>query len=156
MEAITRHLNNAAPQFIIVYQPTAGNNQMDESQRDGQPAPAKATAGHTPRFLMEVLAIMEANVMNAHFTVEDLSQMMGMSYSSLNRKLGRHTGKRAVQLLRGMRLQRACVLLQRGELSISEVAYETGFTTPAYFSRIFSREMGFPPSEYQGVNRNKI
>ncbi|MCB0616979.1 MAG: hypothetical protein KDC75_26860 [Phaeodactylibacter sp.] len=60
MEAITRHLNNAAPQFIIVYQPTAGNNQMDESQRDGQPAPAKATAGHTPRFLMEVLAIMEA------------------------------------------------------------------------------------------------
>ena len=67
-----------------------------------------------------------------------------------------YTGKRAVQLLRGMRLQRACVLLQRGELSISEVAYETGFTTPAYFSRIFSREMGFPPSEYQGVNRNKI
>ena len=60
MEPIASRSNNSAPQFIIVYQPTAGSNLRDESQRAGQSAPAKATAGHTPRFLMEVLAIMEA------------------------------------------------------------------------------------------------
>ncbi|MCB0560271.1 MAG: helix-turn-helix transcriptional regulator [Lewinellaceae bacterium] len=151
MEPITSQPNNAAPQFVIVYQPAPGTGRRDGNYPGSQPA-----AGKTPRFLTEVMALMEANLNNPHFTVEHLSRKMGMSYSSLNRKLGRYTGQGAVQLLRNMRLQQACALLGRGDHSISEVAYETGFTTPAYFSRIFSREMGFPPSEYPSVNKNKI
>ena len=155
MEPNTSQHSNRAPQFIIVYQSAAGNSRRDENQHGGQPVAASIPATPPPSFLTEVLALMETNLNNPRFTVERLSQKMGMSYSSLNRKLGRYTGQGAVQLLRNMRLQRAKALLWLGGLSISEVAYDTGFTSPAYFSRVFSREMGFPPSEYQSIGLAK-
>ena len=57
--------------------------------------------------------------------------------------------KCAARLQRDTRLQRACELLRQGTLNVSEVAYATGFASPDYFSRIFSREMGVPPSKYK-------
>lgn len=153
MKPITSQQSNEAPQFVILYRPTAGNSKSDDSQDDSLPAPAKMAAAPARRFLAEVLSLMEANLNNPQFTIEELSRKMGMSYSSLNRNLQRHTGQRAVQLLREIRLQKAQALLRQSTLSVSEVAYETGFTSPTYFSRTFSRETGMPPSEYRNANR---
>ncbi len=141
------------PQFIIVYRPAAGNSRSDEKKQDSRPAPAKNPAIVQPPFLTKALALMEANLDNPHFTIAHLSRKMDMSYSTLNRKLRHLTGQRAIQIMRDMRLQRAKALLRTGAFSVSEVAYETGFTSPAYFSRVFSRETGLPPSEYRNANQ---
>ena len=122
---------------------------------DNQQAPEASVAypQGAPRhpLLTRALLAMEANLCNPEFTVECLCREVGVSYSSLNRKSRRLTGKSAVQLLRHLRLQNAKNLLQHQELSISEVAYDSGFTDPAYFSRVFSREMGLTPTAYRSM-----
>ncbi|MCO6479586.1 MAG: helix-turn-helix transcriptional regulator [Phaeodactylibacter sp.] len=154
MEPNASQQNTETPQFIIVYQPSAGNSRSDEKEQASRPASAKTPAIVQPPFLAKALALMEANLDNPHFTIAHLSRKMGMSYSTLNRKLRGFTGQRAIQVLRGMRLQKAKALLRTGAFSVSEVAYETGFTSPAYFSRVFSRETGLPPSEYRNARQS--
>ena len=152
MEPSTNQQSNA-PKFIIVYQPAGGSGRSDEKPQASRPAPARTQVIVKPPFLIKALSLMEANLNNPHFTIAYLSRKVDMSYATLNRKLKRYTGQTAIQLLRDMRLQRAKTLLRQGNLSVSEVAYETGFTSPDYFSRTFSRKMGTPPSEYRRANQ---
>ncbi len=139
--------SQTAPQFVILYRPSFQKEARHDSLSKQPGASGRGQA--PPRFLAQVLEVMEQKLGDAHYTVEDLCRELGVSYSSLNRKLQQLTGKSAVSLLRSMRLQRAEALLANTGLSVSEVAYETGFTSPSYFSRIFTREIGIPPSAYQ-------
>ena len=72
---------------------------------------------------------------------------MTMSQPQLHRKLTALTGKNATQFIRSIRLAKANELLLATEKSVSEVAYEVGFSDPKYFSRVFSDEFGVPPSK---------
>ena len=74
---------------------------------------------------------------------------MAMSESQLNRKLKALSGKTAAPFIRSIRLQEARKLLQTTELNISEIAYDTGFSDPHYFSRSFSQEFGVAPSSFR-------
>ena len=98
-------------------------------------------------FLIKMNAILEKNINNVQFKVEDLSRQLGMSQSQLYRKIKALTGLSLVNYIRTYRLKKAKHLLATTELNISEVAYETGFSSPAYFSRTFAKEFGFPPSQ---------
>ena len=98
-------------------------------------------------FLTKINNIIEANLAEAEFGVNELCRVANLSQSQLFRKLKALTGKSSVAYIRSLRLHRAKNLLEKGELNVSEVAYSTGFNDPLYFSRVFSQEFGHPPTD---------
>lgn len=98
------------------------------------------------KFLEKINSIIETHMEKPEFGVDELCRAIGISRPQLFRKLKALTDKSIVAYLRSIRLHKAKELLQAGELNISEVAYEVGFNDPLYFSRVFSREFGFPPT----------
>ncbi|MCO6493261.1 MAG: response regulator [Phaeodactylibacter sp.] len=114
---------------------------------------ANPSAGGEPQyemedaFLQKVRAVILEHLSDATFTVEGLSQSLAMSQRQLHRKLAALTGQNASALIRSMRLAKAKELLLAGEKNVSEVAYATGFDDPKYFSRVFTKEFGLPPSK---------
>jgi signal transduction histidine kinase/ligand-binding sensor domain-containing protein/DNA-binding response OmpR family regulator len=111
----------------------------------------------TPRdelLMKKALEIVEANISNTSFSVEELSQEMGMSRMSLYKKLVSLSGKPPLEFIRTMRLKRAAMLLKKSQLSISEIAYKVGFNDPKYFSKYFKEEFGTLPSKYIKDFRN--
>ncbi|MEL6591938.1 MAG: ATP-binding protein [Bacteroidota bacterium] len=99
-------------------------------------------------FLEEVLNAIEHNLTNEQFGVEVLSEMIGMSVNHLNRKLKALIDQTAGKLIRSMRLQRAADLLKQKAVTISEIAYDMGFSSPNHFTRSFKKQFGMSPSEY--------
>ncbi len=113
-----------------------------------QPQPTEDIAlSIEDKFLQKVNDIIEANLDDAEFNVNELCQAVGHSRPQLFRKIKALTDKSIVAYLRSARLHKARQLLQTGELNISEVAYRVGFNDPLYFSRAFSQEFGCPPTE---------
>jgi AraC-like DNA-binding protein len=72
-----------------------------------------------------------------------------MSTVYLNKKISALTGKTTSEYVRSIRLRKAAQLLEKSDLSISEVAYEVGYNSPKYFSKYFKDEYGILPSEYR-------
>lgn len=99
-------------------------------------------------FIKGVLEIIEINLTNEQFSVEVLSEEVGMSVNNLNRKLRALIDQTAGKLIRSMRLQRAADLLQQKAISISDVAYDMGFSSPNHFARSFKNQFGVSPSEF--------
>ncbi len=78
-----------------------------------------------------------------------LERALGMSRSQVFRKVKALTGASPSLLIRSVRLHKAKEMLRDPELSIAEVAYEVGFSTPAYFSTTFLEEFGKTPTEWR-------
>jgi YesN/AraC family two-component response regulator len=101
------------------------------------------------RFVQEALAIVERNISNADFSVEELSRALLLSRAAVYKRLFVLTGKTPIEFIRQLRLQRAAQLLEKTNMTVAEVAYETGFNNPKYFSKYFRAEYGILPSAYQ-------
>lgn len=99
-------------------------------------------------FLMEITALIESNLMNEAFGVENLSEAMAMSVTHLNRKLKALIGQSGGKLIRSMRMQRAADLLRQEASTISDIAYDLGFSSPTSFTRTFKAQFGVSPTEY--------
>lgn len=93
-------------------------------------------------------ALIEQNLGNSDLTVEDLATEMGLGRSQLYRKVKSLTGYSPVELLRVARLKKAAEILTRAEKTVSEVAYEVGFSTPSYLTKCFREYFGMSPSDY--------
>ena len=104
------------------------------------------TDQHNP-FLRKLGEVVEANLQNEQFSVEELANQMNMSRSNLHRKLKQSSGQTANQFIREYRLERAMELLKKDGRPISEVAYEVGFSSPSYFTSCFTEHYGYPPGE---------
>jgi len=100
-------------------------------------------------FLKKVLDTIEANLADEAFSIEVLSEAVGLSSNHLNRKLGALIDQTAGKLIKSMRLQRASDLIKQQAGSITEIAYDTGFSSPADFSRSFKKQFGITPSAFQ-------
>ncbi len=99
------------------------------------------------QFLRQVLEVIEENLDDDMFGVEQLASFVNMSRSNLFRKLDALTGKSPTQIIRELRLARARQLLEQGAGNITEVALMTGFNTPAYFVKCFVDQYGITPGE---------
>lgn len=97
------------------------------------------------QFLQKAINFIEDNMDDSDFGRLQLTQLIGMSESQLYRKLKALTGKSTALFIRSIRLQKAMELLKTTTLNVSEVAYETGFSHPAWFSRVFKEEFGESP-----------
>ncbi|MEO5685016.1 MAG: two-component regulator propeller domain-containing protein [Chitinophagaceae bacterium] len=100
------------------------------------------------QFIYQVRELVEKNISNADFSVEDMSRALFMSRVTLYKKLLAITGKTPVEFIRSFRLQRAAQLLEKSQLTVAEVAYEVGFNNPKSFSKYFKTEFNTPPSAY--------
>jgi AraC-like DNA-binding protein len=99
-------------------------------------------------FIRKVKAMLEREFSNSGFGVEQLAQEMNMSSSQLLRKLKALTSLTTVEFIREYRLQKAAKLLAQKSISVSEVAYQTGFESLSYFTKVFQEKFNTLPSEY--------
>lgn len=100
-------------------------------------------------FLRKFLTQIEAIYTDPDFNVEKLSDTLALSRGHLHRKIKELTGTTPVDFLRNYRLKKAAALLKQGQYSVSEIAYRTGFSSPAYFSKCFKTLYGVTPTEYR-------
>lgn len=100
-------------------------------------------------FLGKFLAQIEAVYADSDYNVEKLSETLGLSRGHLHRKIKELTGISPVDFLRNYRLGKAAELLRQKKFTISEVAYRTGFTSPAYFAKCFKAVYHTTPTEFQ-------
>ena len=103
-------------------------------------------------FYNRFLEIFKKEMGNPNLGVDSIAAKLGLERSQFYRKIKALTNYAPVELIRRLRLQHGRVLITTTDKSISEIAYETGFTTPAYFSKCYKDAFGETPSEA----RNKI
>jgi DNA-binding response OmpR family regulator/two-component sensor histidine kinase len=109
-----------------------------------------AISSQDEQFIQQALQIVEKNISNPDFSVEELARELFMSRVSVYKKVLTLTGKPPIEFIRSIRLKRAAQLLEKSQLTIAEIAYEVGFNNPKYFSRYFKLEYGVLPSAYKG------
>lgn len=100
------------------------------------------------KLLQEIVSYLEKNLTNSQLSVEALSKEVGMSRSTLYSKLLELTGQSPVEYIRSFRLEKAAILMEKSNMTIAEIAYQVGFTTPNYFARSFKAKFNMLPSEY--------
>ncbi len=103
------------------------------------------------QFLKQLQAIILKNLSDSEFGVENMGQQIGLSRVQLYRKVKAMTGSSVVDLLRKARLAKARRLLETRSMSVSEVAYEVGFSAPSYFTKCFKDEYGMLPGDVGNV-----
>jgi signal transduction histidine kinase/DNA-binding response OmpR family regulator len=101
------------------------------------------------KFLQNLKEVVEENIDNEQFGVEDLSRAIGMSRSQLHRKLKALTDQSASIFVKNYRLHRAADLLKQEVGNITEIAFQVGFNSQTYFSSSFHEHFGCSPSEFR-------
>jgi len=99
------------------------------------------------KFLNKLIELVEVNMSDEKFGVEQLSANIGMSRSQLHRKLKALLGQGPNHFIRVFRLQRAHDLLKQKGITSAEVAFEVGFSSPSYFTKCFHDLFGYTPTE---------
>lgn len=105
-------------------------------------------------FLDKIFNLMEDNMSDDTYWIDDLSYDMHVSRSTLFRKIKYLTGRSPQTFMRTIRLERALQLLEKGHLRIAEVAYQVGFSDPNYFSKCFRKFFGKSPSSFMTRSKN--
>lgn len=100
-------------------------------------------------FLLKIRQLAEPRLTDADFDIDQLARLAGMSRSQMFRKIKAITGKSPSIFIRDIRLQRAQELLRTTTKNVTEIAYEVGFSTPAYFSDAFYEAFGVRPSQFR-------
>ena len=98
-------------------------------------------------FITHFKEVVESHLDDSELSVEDLAAQMNLSRVQLYRKVKAVTGSTPIELLRTARLNRAYQLLLTTDKSVSEVAYQVGFTAPSYFTKCFKDEYGMLPGD---------
>ena len=93
--------------------------------------------------------IVEENMENADFSVQELADEIGLSSRQLQRRLREIVNQSPVEFIRNLRLHRAAQLLEARWGNVSEVAYRVGFTSLSYFAKCFKEEFGETPSAFK-------
>ncbi len=101
-------------------------------------------------FMRELMDLFSENLENSHYAIEDIVVSLGLSKSTIQRRVKTITDKTFNQLLREYRLEQAKQLLEQRGGNISEVAYSVGFNSVSYFSFSFKKYFGYPPTEIVG------
>ena len=99
-------------------------------------------------FLDKLVKIVEQNLTNETFAVEDLQNEIGMSRMQLHRKLKALTNQSTSDFIRSIKLKRAAQILRQPGIQIAEAAYLSGFNHTSYFSKCFKEKFGVLPSAY--------
>jgi signal transduction histidine kinase/DNA-binding NarL/FixJ family response regulator len=103
------------------------------------------------KFLKELQEMIEKNLADPGFNVEQLANKLYMSQSTLYRKILALTGETVTEFIRSYRLKRAAQLLKARFGNVTEVAFEVGFSNTAYFTKCFKKKFHRLPSQFQAA-----
>jgi ligand-binding sensor domain-containing protein/signal transduction histidine kinase/DNA-binding response OmpR family regulator len=99
-------------------------------------------------FLEQAVSYIVKHITDPQLNVETLADLFNMSRSQVYRKIKALTGKTAVEFVRIVRLKQALTLMESKKYTLAEIAYQTGFASPSYFSKSFREQYGKAPSEF--------
>ena len=105
------------------------------------------TASSSSQYVLNAIKYIQFNYSH-DISIDDVAKSVGVSRSHLYRVFMLNVGKSPIDYLTEYRINEACKLLRAGSLSIAEVAVSVGFFDQFYFSRVFKRAKGVPPSKY--------
>jgi signal transduction histidine kinase/ligand-binding sensor domain-containing protein/DNA-binding response OmpR family regulator len=121
-----------------------------------EPANIEVEPGETQEdFIRKAVEILEKNIANADFSVDEWSRELGLSRTTLYKRILSATGSTPIGFIRSFRMRRAAQLLEKTRHNVAEVAYMVGFNNPKYFARYFKEIYGKLPSAYQAEKRKK-
>ncbi|MGI9543372.1 MAG: response regulator transcription factor, partial [Cyclobacteriaceae bacterium] len=100
-------------------------------------------------FLNSVMESIDQHLGDEYFNVDLLAEEVGLSRQQITKRLNLLTGHTPNQLIQKFRLDRAKELLQHDAGRIAEIAYEVGFSSPAYFTKVFKEKFGMSPREFK-------
>ena len=133
-----------------------GQRPSDESsggtaseQPASSPDGASAVSSPDAKFMKEISDIVNRHIGDPEFSAAALCAESRWPAKQVYRKIKQLTGLGTVEFIRDIRLSQAASLLEQGRLSVTEIMYKVGFTTPSYFSKCFKARYGLTPSEYQ-------
>ena len=127
------------------------NNENSVALRDG--GSIFSLTQSDEKFLIVLMDYTESVWSNTNLKVEDFSRPIGCSKSQLYRKMILLTGKSPNTFIKEYRLNEALTLLNKNTGNISEIAFETGFSSPSYFSKCFQKRYGHLPSDLTRQSR---
>lgn len=135
-----------------------GNRQRMKGKYTGSQDPegkisAPEMKGNDEILMQRILKEINEHIEDPDFNVERMASEVGVSRAHLHRKMKDLVGMTPSDYIRNIRLKRACELLQRGDIEVTQVAYKIGFTSQSHFSSHFKRYTGFSPSEYRDKNK---
>jgi len=112
-----------------------------------------ATLDHTPldeKFVHKMIQVIQQHLSEDQFDVVKLGDILGLSKSTLYRKTKVLLNVSPSEFIKNIRLKHACQIMEKDRsISVSEVAFETGFSDPRYFATCFKAAFGVTPSEFQ-------
>ena len=120
--------------------------KAQEPQTEDQPAEEQPVM--TDEWLQKAIAVVGQHIPDDSYSVEQLASDMCMSRMTFYRKIQSATGQKPTEFIRTIRLRRAAELLREGRLSITEITYDTGFSSVSYFSRCFRAMYGVSPTQW--------
>src|SRR4030095_4879541 len=100
-------------------------------------------------FMKKLRNVVEEHINDPQFNMNMLGKYMAMSHPQLHRKITALTGESTGKFVRSVRLAKAVELLKNSDLTVSEIEYETGFSEPGYFTKVFSKEYNISHTEYK-------
>jgi len=113
-----------------------------------QPTPISVSSVDK-EFLKELKQVIEANLSDTQFNVDQLARKLYMSHATVYRKVHALTGETPTDFIRSYRLKRGAELLKQGKASVLEIALDVGFSSATYFTKCFKKKFNMLPSEYR-------
>ncbi len=113
------------------------------------------TPGTSAQYVNNAIKYIQHNY-SSDIGIDDIAKSVGVSRSHLYRVFINNIGKSPVDYLTGYRISEACFLLKTSKLSIAEIAVSVGFYDQFYFSRVFKKSKGVPPSKYVASEDNLV
>ncbi|NOU59675.1 two-component regulator propeller domain-containing protein [Marinifilum caeruleilacunae] len=126
-----------------------GQNQEIEKEVNETPEDKMYREWLQDDFMQNAIHVIEENLADNAFGVNELYVATQMSKSNFYRKLKKFTDLSPNELIRFVRLRKSAHLLIEAKQSVNEIAYEVGFNSPSYFTRCFKQQFGVAPSEYK-------
>lgn len=126
---------------------SAYKNEL-EAEMQSQRSSIRIVTRTEEDFLKNLMEMIEQVWDNAEANLDDFSKKLGYSKAQLYRKTISLTGTSPNNFLRNYRLNKALKLIEQKNFNISEIAYESGFSSPSYFAKCFQKKFGVLPSDF--------
>ena len=129
-----RNLLENRKRLKYVYASGADDEARDEADPDS-------------RFMADFGRVVRERMSDSSLSVETISSALGLSRVQMYRKVKQLTGQSPVEIIRVTRLKKAERLLKTTQMTVSEISYDVGFSSPSYFSKCFKDYFGCQPGE---------
>ena len=132
--------------LIRTRQRLKGKYSGAQQQRERVEAPAPK--GNDEQLMERLMKVVNAHLDDSNFSVDVLTQEVGISRTQLHRKMKELTGLSTSEFVRNIRLEQAARLLREQKINVTQVAYAVGFSNLSHFSTLFHRHFGMSPKEF--------